>query len=336
MFINQHNCFSQIRIPETSCFGGYILTGVGGFDAESNLLVTGPPLTSDVGNAITTSIYSTANANNSLAIPLAGEVNYTFAKSKTQIFLGNGLEDVLRLDVPVGIGVRQQLKNGSQLMLRILTTPLTLKFWEDPYVEGETRERTRLNFNGLRFRWYRLLKSPLEFTATIRKYNYENERSGEWLFNQGRLTSQQQDLLNRNGFVYRFQLLYQFKLKQGQFLRPSIQYIYDDHEGKAIANRGYAIQLGYVKQSPKFIIESRLLFGQRLALDTHPIYSDTIDSYRYGGAVSIFIPIKDFFGSKRWNFWISGDYIRENNDIRFFDSRIFGIMGGLMYRYNRR
>ena len=334
LFLPVIGLVGQIKIPETSGFGGYFLTGPGVFSVKSNLLVTGPPLTGDVGDPVISSIFEQAGSNSSFAFPLAGELNYTFSKSKTQLFFGNGLEDILRLDVPVGIGVRQQLKDSSMLTLRILTTPLTLKFWEDPYVELEERERTYLNFNGVRFRWSGMFRTGFEFTTTIRKYKFDNERSGDWLISEGRLDASDQPLLNRDGYVYRFRLLYQFNLDQKHILRPAISYINDDHKGEAIANQGYALKLNYLRRSQKFIFDANFRIGQRFATADHPVYDDKIDSFRFGAGVSLFIPFK-FFNSNRWNIWVSADYMLENSQVDFFDSSLKGVMGGLMYRVNR-
>ena len=89
-----------------------------------------------------------------------------------------------------------------------------------------------------------------------------------------------------------------------------------------------------MKRSQKLILESRLIFGQRFAKAIHPVYQDKIDSYRYGAALSLFIPLKKFFGSNRWNIWVSGDYLQENNEVAFFDSNLYGVLGGLMYRFD--
>lgn len=327
--------YGQINLPQTSGFGGYFLTGPGIFSVKSNLLVTGPPLTGKVGDAQIRSVFDAPNSNSSFALALAGELNYTFAESRTQIFFGNGIEDILRLDVPVGLGVRHQLMDNSILMLRVLTTPLKLKFWEDPYVENEDREQTQLNFPGVRFRWARMFETGFEFTTTVRKYDFGRELSGEWLISEGRLNPDAQGLLDRNGFVYRFQGLYQFNLDEKSVLRPAIRYVIDDHKGRALANKGYALKMTYLRRTPKMILDGNLLFGQRFMSARHPVYGERIDSYRIHASLSAFIPIK-FFNSKRWNIWISGDYIWENSKVTFFDSSVIGVMGGLMYRFNRK
>ncbi len=326
-----HRLHAQVNIPETSGFGGFVITGPGYFSVASNLLVTGPPLTQDTGTPAIGSIFDRADANGSFAFAFAGEIHYTFAKSRTQIFFGNGLEDLLRLDVPVGVGVRQQLKDNSMLTFRVLRTPLTLKFWEDPYVENQERERTEMNFNGFRVIWARMFHTDFTFTATIRKYKLDDERSGDWLISEGRLNPADQPLLSRNGYVYRFQLLYQINLNQKHILRPAISYINDNHKGGAIANQGYALKLNYLRRSPSFIFDADVRIGQRFASEEHPVYSNKVDSFRIGAKGSVFIPLQ-FFDSNRWSFWASADYMTEDSQIDFFDSRLLGIMGGLVYQ----
>ena len=150
------DAFAQDDIPTTSGFSGYVLVGPGYFKVKSNRIVTGAPLLGDVGNTRIESIFDPPEPKGSAAFMLAGEVNYTFGKSRTQLFFGNRLEDILRLDIAYGLGIRQELPDSSIMALSVLFTPLELKFWEDSYVEGEDRIKTGLNFPGLRFRWGRL------------------------------------------------------------------------------------------------------------------------------------------------------------------------------------
>ncbi|MDO6473747.1 DUF2860 family protein [Maribacter sp. 1_MG-2023] len=316
-------------------FGGVFLIGPGVFNVKSNLLVTGPPLTGDVGDPIISSIFDQAGSNITFAFPVAGELNYTFSKSKTQLFFGNGLEDILRLDVPIGIGIRKQLRDSSIISLKFISTPLTLKYWKDPYVENEAREKTELNFPGLRFRWSKIFKSGFDFTTTIRKYSFDEENSGDWLIQEGRLDSKLQPLINRDGYVYRIRLFYQFNLDQKNILRPAISYINDDHKGAAIANQGYALNLNYLHRTQKYIFDANLRFGKRFASADHPVYDDRIGSFRFGAAASLIVPVK-IANSNRWNIWVTADYMLENSQITFFDANLAVIMGGLMYHFDRK
>ena len=91
---------AQDDIPQSDGFSGYLLSGPGVFSVKSNLLVTGPPLVQDGGNATVESVFGAPRSKTAMAFPFSGEINYTMAKSRTQIFFGDRLEDILRLDVP--------------------------------------------------------------------------------------------------------------------------------------------------------------------------------------------------------------------------------------------
>ena len=324
----------QDHIPQTSGFSGFLLLGFGNFNVESNLLVTGPPLIEDAGYKQIASIFDAPNSKSALAAPFAGEINYTFSKSRTQIFFGNRLEDILRLDVPFGLGIRQELPDSSILAASVLTTPAELKYWEDPYIEGEERVRTGLKFAGARLRWGQMFKTGLELTATIRWYNHDVEKSGDWLIAQGRLDIQSQQLLNRDGKVVRLQALYRIDIKRHRF-EPTIRYINDAHDGEAMANTGFTTKLTYLYRTKKVVLDANLGYGKRKSSALHPVYNETLEADRIGFALIAFIPIK-LFKSNRWMIWISAETFTENSNVDFFDSRFTAILGGLGWRHNRQ
>lgn len=329
------NSLAQDDIPQTSGLSGYLLFGPGFFNIESNLLVTGPPLVQDAGSKQIESVFNAPESQTAFAFPLAGEINYTFSKSRTQIFFGNRLEDILRLDVPFGLGIRQELPDSSILALSMLITPSELKYWEDPYVEGVDRERTKLKFRGARLRWGRILKTGLELTATARWYQHGVEKSGEWLIDQGRLDPQSQQLLNRDGRVLRLQALYRIDLNRQHRFEPAIRYIDDKHDGAAMANTGFSTQLTYLYRSKKVVLDANVAYGKRTSKVVHPVYNETLEAKRIGASITAFIPIK-LFKSRRWMIWVSTEFYTENSNIDFFDSSFTSVMGGLGWRHNRK
>lgn len=90
-----HDLFAQDELPQTSGFGGYFLTMPGAFFVQSNLIVSGAPLLGDVGNPRIASIFDTPESRAVAVLPIAGELNYTFSKSRTQLFFGNRLVDIV-------------------------------------------------------------------------------------------------------------------------------------------------------------------------------------------------------------------------------------------------
>ena len=326
---------AQDDIPETEGFSGYVITGPGVFNIKSNTLVTGPPLLGDVGNKQIESVFDSPESNTSMAWAFAGEINYTFSKSRTQIFFGNRLEDVLRLDVPFGLGVRQELKDKSIMALSLLSTPAELKFWSDPYVENEDREKTILTFRGVRWRWGRMFNTGLELTATFRWYQHDLEKSGSWLVEQGRIDSEDLGLLDRDGNVVRLQGLYRFDFGKKHRIEPAIQAIYDNHHGEAMATQGFVAKVTYLYATPKIVLDFNAAYGQRNARALHPVYNEKGDSDRFGVAFTFFKPFK-ITEKSIWSFWGSVEYLNEDSKIDFFDSSVTAVMGGVMWKHRRK
>jgi len=324
---------AQDEIPQTSGFSGYVLAIPGVFVISNSLLASGAPLLDDVGSKQISSIFASPESNAAPAFPVAGELNYTFSKSRTQLFFGNKFEDIIRLDVAFGLGARQDIGSAGILVANFLFTPLELKFWSDPYIEGEDRVKTELNFPGFRIRWGRIFKTGLELTTTVRQYRHEDERSGEWLVSQGRLDVNQLSLLNRDGEFLRLKLLYKIKLKQHRLV-PAFRYTFHNHQGDAVANNQQSFLLDYIYLSPKIVFDAKLIYGKRKADTIHPVYNQILEGDRYGIALAALFPV-NLFNGQGWNILVSGEYVKENANIDFFNSQLAGFNAGLMWRHRR-
>ncbi len=324
---------AQDSIPQTQGFGGNVLVIPGVFVVSNSLLAAGAPLLDDVGTKQISSIFIGPEANAVPALPIAGELNYTFSTSKTQLFFGNKFEDIIRLDVAFSLGVRQEIGNAGILVANFLFTPLELKFWSDPYIEGEDRVKTNLNFPGFRMRWGRVFQTGLELTATARQYRHEDERSGEWLVSQGRLNATQLPLLNRDGEFYRFKALYKFIVNQHRLV-PAYRYTYHNHQGDAVENKQQSFLVDYIYLSPNIVFDIKLMYGKRKADAVHPVYNEILEANRYAVAMAVLFPV-NLFNSKGWNILASAEYVNENANIDFFDSSLMGINAGLMWRFKR-
>ena len=164
-----HPVVAVDRIPMTSGFGGFTLFGPSYPNVESNLIARASPIVlNDVGDARISSIFDAPSANSSPGVVAGGEVNYTFSGTRTQIFFGNRLEDLLRLDMVVGLGVRQQIGNVGILAASARFTPVKLEVWTHPFVEGEDRQATDVDAPGFRLRWGQVFGTGLELTVTDR------------------------------------------------------------------------------------------------------------------------------------------------------------------------
>ena len=326
---------AQDSIPETSGFSGFFLAAPAYFKVESNLIVGGAPLLDSVGNDVIQSIFAAPPSQTAPALIAGGEIDYTFASTRTQVFFGNRLEDLLRLDLVVGLGVRQELPDKSILAASLLTTPLDLKVWSDPFVEGQARAPTGVDLPGVRLRWGRILHTGLELTATYREFRYDTETSGDWLIGQGRLNPADQSLLKRDGTTRRIKALYRIDVAQKHRFEPAIRYTADNLDGAAVANKGFGLQLTYLYRIPKLILDANVLYGRREADAVHPVYGQVLESDRYGVAVSAFIPVKRF-NSSVLNLVIGAEAFREDANIAFYDSSIESVSFGILWRHIKK
>ena len=326
---------AQDHIPETSGFSGFAMLGGTYFGVASNFLVGGKPIVlNEVGDALIPSIFAGPSTNTSPGLAGGGEVNYTFSSSRTQIFLGNRLEDLLRLDLVFGLGVRQQIGKAGILAGSVLYTPAELEFWVDPYIQGEVRQATEMTLPGYRLRWSEVFGTGLELTLTDRFYEFDQEASGAWLASQGQLDPSLLPLLDRNGDILRFQALYRIDAGRHRF-EPALRLVDDRHDGKAMANDGYSVQLTYLWRSPKVILDVNVLYGSRTGKAVNPIYLRRLDSDRWGAALTAFIPVRKYERSVL-SVFVGGEYFRENTNIDFYDSAVNMVTAGVIWRHIRK
>ena len=74
---------AQEDIPETSGFSGYLMFFPGYIRVESNMIASGAPALYDIGHKQIESIFEPLKPKSAPALGVGGELNYTFAKSRT-------------------------------------------------------------------------------------------------------------------------------------------------------------------------------------------------------------------------------------------------------------
>lgn len=323
-------------IPETTGFSGYALLSGAYFNVATNIIVGSEPITLDpVSDSTIESIFEAPTFRSTPGVMGGGEVNYTFGKSRTQIFLGNRLEDLLRMDVVFGLGVRQQFGKAGIVAASFLFTPVDLQHWSDPYVEGEPRESTYVDLPGFRLRWGQVFGTGLEITIDDRFYEYQEETSGDWLVDEGRLAPEDRALLNRDGDILRIQALYRIDVAKRHRFEPAIRWVDDYHKGRAIANDGFTAQLTYIFRSPKVLIDANLVVGQRDTKEINPIYDTDMNSTRWAVGFTAFVPVKKFKSSVL-SVLVGAEVFEEDVNVDFYDSTVRFATVGLIWNHLKK
>jgi hypothetical protein len=260
------------KIPQESGFSGFVNGGAGLWRVEDNMVKKigfFQVSDDDIG-----SIDNKPKSETSGSPIFNYNVRYTFASTRTQIFLGSLLEDILRFDAVTLLGVRQELPDQSVIAVSYVFSPLVTEVYKDPYVEGKNRNGTDRNVNGVRLSYDDILGSDLSFQYTYRNLDIDSERSGRA---EG-LNSSDRDKLDRNGDRHDLDVLYRFVSESGggkHVFLPRFRYSYFDLDGSAMTYNYFNFNLNYRYDVEKFAFAVNGYYGYADYDKRNPIYGKT-------------------------------------------------------------
>ena len=312
-------------IPKESGFSGFIRPGVGYLRFKSNLVASF--LGFDLADERIDSLGSPDSQSTGLAL-IPFSLEYTFASTRTQLFLGTDLTDLIRFDFTQQAGIKQEIGKLGLFQAGFLFNGIPAKVWKDPYLTGQDRSDTKRYANGARLTWDSIFGSQLQVRYTYRKIDIGSERSGDSI---PTLTSSERDRLDREGDRHVGEIWYRFNWAQKHWLAPNFIFTRSDLDGDAMAGDAFDFRLtySYFGDPFKFIING--FIGQEDFDKRNPIFDKKRDDDRYGGQAQILYKNPwnwRLFGSNPINFYISGAYGKTDSNISFYDQEaIFGTAG---------
>ena len=329
VFLQAANSSAAVTIPEDSGFSGFINLGLGGLSVKSNLMAETGLGFVELGDDTIDGLNSSSDRESGLLPVLNFEASYTFAKSRTQIYVGNLLEDFVRFEMNAAFGVRHEIGDAGILGANLLASSIPTEVWKDPFLVGEKRKETERESAGYRVQWSDIYGSGLEFRYTSREVEIDDERSGQSLD----LTEAERALLVRDGDHDRIDLRYEYTSEDKRHIfTPGLAYIDHDRDGNANSMDGYGLDLNYI-----YVYQPRLRFAvnagyARLNADeANPIYGIKDDSTRLGFSLAAFYG--NPFGLEGWILNVSGAAFRDDHDIRFYDSTVSVLTVGMLRRF---
>jgi len=221
-------------IPKQSGFSGFIQPGAGYLRIESNTVAK--VLSFDLSEKMIDNLNDGPESESTAIFTVPYKLAYTFAGTRTELFIGTEIGDILSFDTAQQLGVKQEFGSLGVFQAGLLFSGTT-RVWKDPYVTGEDRDDTSRQNMGAQLVWDKIFGSVLEFEYSIRQVDIGSEKSGEFL----NLSDSDQDLLDRNGTVHRGSL--GLGLKFGKHtLTPQVTVFLEDLDGEAMANTGADLQ----------------------------------------------------------------------------------------------
>jgi len=316
-------------VPRSSGFSGFIQPGGGYLSIKSNTVAK--VLSFDLSEKRISRLDDDPDAESGLIFTLPYRLAYTFAGTRTELFLGTEPGDLLALDTAQQLGIKQEMGAFGVWQAGLLFSD-RVKVWRDPYVTGESRDETGRKEMGVQLVWDKVLGSNFELEYSLRNIDLTNEASGRSLA----LTAAERDRLDRNGTVHRASAGYGVKLGNRHTLTPRVVLFYEDLDGEAMANSGVDLQLAYVYERDPVTLALSAYVGEADFEKGNPIYSKTREDDRYGATATVYYTNPwgwRFLGSEAMRFFVTGAYAVVDSNIDFYDQEAVVGLVGVAFRW---
>ena len=259
-------------IRNESGFSGFFRPGVGFMSYKTNMVASW--LGYDLSDKKTDSLTDSPDSESTGIFLLPFALRYTFASTRTEVFLGTDLTDLVRFDYSQQLGVKQGIGRFGILQAGFLFSSVPAKVWKDPYVVNQNRSDTKRRSAGFRLVWDRIFETDLQLQYTYRNIDISSERSGESIPPpRGPLTAGERDRLKRDGDNHQVEILYRFTLAEKHRLTPAFIYTKDDRDGDAMNNDIYDFMFTYGYDSDPITLILNAFIGWADYDKKNPIYN---------------------------------------------------------------
>lgn len=331
------NAAGPLDIPTDSGWSGFVSAGVNVTRNTSNLYI-GPSGDSGANKQVN-SLTSDPSGKNHVSPAFNLDLRYTLGESGTQFYLGNLIQDTVRLDFSQQIGVRQRVGQSGIVSASYVFSGLPNKVWQDPYALGTDRNDTRRDINGVQLGWQNIFGSHFSADYTYRDISVDNENSGHYLLNNqdailGRsLTPHEVNMLNRNGKSQSTKVSYFYAIDSHQYLIPEFRYVDNALDGDAVSNKQYGGLISYFWRSAdsQYNVVSNLYLGKTDYSESNPVFGQKTDSTDFAANIVLFK--NNIFDVQKLSAYAGLTYGEINSDVNFFNTTLTSFTGGLLYRF---
>lgn len=310
-------------IPKESGFSGFGQLGATYSEVNSNTLI-GPERSE---SQRLDSLNSQASSSGGRITPNL-DMRYTFAESRTQLFLGSVIQDALMLDFTQQFGVRREMGDKGIGSVAYVFSGIAGEVWQDPYQTGSDRQDTDRSTSGVRLGWDGIWGSPFSATYTYRNIEIDDEHSGDsisWLTNAERAE------LDRNGKSQDLNLSYNWRLENGSQLIPGLNYTRYEADGEAASFNRFGGQLTYSMLTRKFSLITNMLMNRVEYDGVNPVFGQTVDANEWG--LNATFMWHQLMGVDKLSALVSASYGKSDANVDFFDTDLSSISTGLLYRF---
>lgn len=307
------------KIAGNPDWSGYWNLGVGMGYTESNFLARISGIDIDLSDDTINGLGSPDDESYAMAV-VGVQFAYTMDNDRTHFIFGNDKGDVLQFERDMRVAIQHDFEGiGSMRAGFFSSSALETEVWSDPYAVGVSRSDTEQSSTGGRFIWDRIMGTGFELEASFRSRDIDKERSGEALG----LTDAERQLLEREGDITRVEVGFVKKYGEQHTFRPSVTYIDRDLDGGAMAQDGFALDLGYTYTTPDVRWVNNIGYASLDGDKENPIFAETNDADRITLSSQMFFP--GAFGWKNWMPVLGAFWGEEDSDINFNDTMTWSV-----------
>jgi hypothetical protein len=288
-------------------------------------------LSFDLSDQKISSLGDEPDSKSTMLFTVPFKLAYTFTGTRTEVFLGTDVGDLLSFDTAQQLGVKQEIGSLGLFQAGLLFSG-TVRVWKDPYVTGQNRDDTSRKNMGGQVVWDKVFGSNLELEYSLRKVDIGSEKSGEFLG----LTNSEQDRLDRNGTVHKASAGYGFKFGNHKLV-PQFVLFYEDLDGEAMANTGGDLQMTWIYNGDPLAFALNGYVGLADYDKRNPVFGKTREDDRYGVSATVYYKNPwgwSLFGSEPMRFFVTGAYFGVNSNIDFYNQEAILGMAGITFRWN--
>lgn len=322
LLISTYQAIANGQIDDNSGWGIKLYLNVGYVSDQSQF-------NTDGNNAITPDLKSSGEkTKDSSVFPLV-RLDYTLPNLKTQFFLGQAKENIVRGLFQAELGVAHML--GEKELLEVAYAPKNpsiSKTWEDPYVSDFARNKTDQSAHGFRISWRNAMDSPFTLRYGYASSNIDDELSGQFLG----LSQSQRSQLYREGDYHRLTGEYMAITNNKTQVIPVLSYTRGNTVGRAIGYDGYRIGLEAKHAYHKRHRASLFLdYEHRNYLETNPVFNERQKDDEFG-ITATYIYLKPF-GWEHTSIFALATYDLLKSNISLYGTEGAGVSIGFGWKY---
>lgn len=312
-------------IPKESGWNGYLSPALSAMTFRDNQVAGAGRL--EIGNERIESLTEEPEKQSAASLSMAAEVGYAFTEQGLYVFLGNRLEDFLRLDNGSALGARLEVDGVGILEASALFSSIPTEVWADPFLTGADRVETDRTSRGGRLGLADILGTRLETRLTVRSMEVEDERSGESLD----LSDAERALLARSGDFASLELLYPWMLNERHLLVPAVEVGLYDADGEAMSRTGGSLMLTHAYRQGRYRLVSNLSLRQARFDEDNPVFGKKQDEDEVMLSTTGFYA--KLFDIPGLSGMASLLYAKRNAQITFYDGEATVVSLGVLYNF---